>query len=277
VKEKLLGEFRNMPAAEYFAVDAMSNSAMKELSRSPWHYINRVQRAPTAAMTAGTLAHTAILEPSAMASRYAARPAGLDLRTKEGRAWAESVSGLDVITAEQAAMAEAQRQAVLAVPELAGLLAHGYAETSVFWIDKATGVYCKARPDWVHPLDDGRVILLDLKTTADESPAGFAKSVAAFGYHRQEAHYRAGFEAATGQEVAAFIFAAVTSSAPVLAVPYHLDDQASEQGAEEVAELLALFAQCKTTDIWPAYGEGYQAVSLPRWAQRTTELEVSFV
>jgi hypothetical protein len=272
-----IGEVRDMPAAEYFAVDAMSNSAMKELARSPWHYINRVQRAPTAAMAAGTLAHTAILETAAIPARYAVRPAGLDLRTKEGKAWAESVAGLEIITADQAAMAESQRQAVLAVPELAALLSSGYAEASVFWVDKATGVYCKARPDWVHPLSDGRVILLDIKTTADESPAGFAKSVAAFGYHRQEAHYRAGFEAATGKEVAAFIFAAVTSAPPVLAVPYHLDDQASMQGAEEVAELLDLFAQCQRAGIWPPYGEGYQSISLPRWAQRNTEVEVSFV
>ena len=290
-----LGEFRDMPAADYFAVKAMSNSAMKELARSPWHYKNRVSKTPTRRLMSGTLAHCAVLEPDAMSARYVVtpedaprRPSAAQWNAKKSSPESEaakswwtsfnaSLEGREVISHDEYELTKAQLQAVLAVPELSGLLSSGYAETSVFWIDEATGVYCKARPDWVHPLSDGRVILLDLKTAADESPPGFAKSVASFGYHRQDAHYRAGFEAATGKQVAAFIFAAVTSAAPVLAVPYHLDDQAANQGAEEVAELLALFAQCQRTGIWPAYGEGYQAISLPRWAQRNTEVEVSFV
>jgi exodeoxyribonuclease VIII len=244
----------------------MSNSAMSDLKRSPWHYINRVNRAPTTAMKAGTLAHCAVLEPGAVSSRYAIKPAGLDGRTKEGKAWAESCAGLEVITADEHATALAQRNAVHGVPELAALLATGYAETSVFWTDPATGVYCKARPDWVHPLADGRVILLDLKTTADESPAGFGKSVANFGYHRQAAHYSDGFAIATGREVAAFVFAAVSAAPPFLAVPYMLDDSAKAAGKQQRDELLARYAACLEADDWPAYGSGVQVLSLPAWA-----------
>jgi hypothetical protein len=265
-KSAPMGEVRDMPAEQYHAVAAVSNSALGDIKRSPWHYANRVQREPTPAMAAGTLAHCAILEPATLAQRYAVRPAGMDGRTKEGKAWAEANAGRDIITAEQHATAEAQRAAVLAVPELAALLSSGYAETSVFWFDDVTGIYCKARPDWAHTLADGRVILLDLKTTADESPAGFARSVANFGYHRQDAHYSDGFTRATGIEVAAFVFAAVSATPPHLAVPYMLDDSAKAAGRAQRDELLARYAACLQANEWPAYGSGVQVLALPAWA-----------
>ena len=263
----LLGLVRDMPAEDYFAVDAASNSALKDLERSPWHYANRVQREQTPAMFAGTLAHCAILEPAHTLERYAIKPTGHDGRTKEGKAWTEANAGRQIVSAEQMGIASAQRAAVLAVPELASLMSSGYAESSAFWIDAETGVYCKCRPDWVHTLPDGRVILLDLKTTADESPAGFARAVWNFGYHRQAAHYSAGFTAATGIDVAAFVFAAVTSAPPILAVPYMLDDEAAQKGRESCAELLHLLAQCRESNSWPAYGSGVQILSLPAWAK----------
>lgn len=256
-----------MPAEEYFAVDAVSNSALKEFARSPWHYRNRVEKAPTAAMLAGTLAHCAILEPAAFADRYAVKPAGHDGRTKEGKAWAEAHAGREIISAEQQATAEAQRAAVMAVPELAALLADCYTETSVFWVDADTGLYCKARPDVVHTLPDGRAILADLKTTADESPDGFARAVWNFGYFRQAAHYSKGYTAATGRDVAAFVFAAVSSAQPVLAVPYMLDDDAMQRGRDSCADLLRRMAECRATDEWPAYGSGVQVLTLPAWAK----------
>mgnify|MGYP000644432546 CR=1 FL=1 len=264
----------DMPADDYHAVDALSNSALSKLSTSPFHYWseylapNRPKREPTPSMLAGTLAHCAVLEPGQLFNRYAVKPEGLDTRTKEGKAWAATVPGdCTVISAEQKATSDAQRAAVIAVPELASVLATGHAETSVFWTDSVEGLHCKCRPDWVHMLADGRAVLFDLKTTQDPSPREFAKSVWSYGYHRQAAHYTAGFEAATGIEVAAFLFGAVSSAYPFIAVPYLLDDDAMQRGREEVRRLLRLYAACCETDTWPAYGEGVQVLSLPAWAK----------
>jgi exodeoxyribonuclease VIII len=265
---RLHGLFLDMPAADYFMSRGFSNSAMSQLARSPWHYKNQVAKEATAAMKAGTLAHTAILEPEAMATRYVVKPEGLDGRTKDGRAWLAALpGGVDVISEEQAATARGQADAVHAVPELCSALSKGYAESSVFWTDEATGIHCKARPDWVYPLEDGRVMLLDLKTTADESPQAFARSVVNFGYHRQAAHYTSGFEAATGTSVAAFVFMVVSNAAPFLAVPYMLDDQAAALGRESRRELMQLLADCRERNEWPAYGSGVQLLTLPAWAR----------
>lgn len=280
----LIGRIDDMPAEDYHAIDAMSNSALSMMARSPAHWWanyrapGRPERGTTAAMKAGTLAHCAVLEPGELAARYIVKPADIDMRTNAGKAWAAAVpAGVEVVTAEQMATAQAQRAAVMAVPELADILAAGCAEVSAFWIDPATGLYCKSRPDWVHALPDGRDIILDLKTTADVSPAEFSRSVAKWGYHRQEAHYSAGWKAATGRDLAGFIFAAVSGEYPAMAVAYMLDDETKAQGAEEVAELMELHTQCLRADKWPGVAEGVTLLALPAWARRSVETEISYV
>lgn len=292
-----MGLVPDMPFEEYLAVDAMSQSGLRALARSPWHYRNRVPVTPTRAMLNGTLAHCAQLEPDAMAARYVVVPEGAPRRPTEAqwnakksneesmaaKAWwsefLDSVGTRQIVAANDYAVTQAQLRAIAAEPYLAELFSRGYAEASVFCIDKTTGVYCKARPDWVHPVDKSgrKVKLVDLKTTADESPDGFSRALTSLGHHRQRAHYIRVFEQATGLEVVEFVFAAVTSAHPVLAVPYVLDPVDAQQGEEEVDELLDRYAWCLREDQWPAYGSGPQVVGLQKWAKRSTEVEVSFV
>lgn len=291
--QRPMGLVFDMPFAEYLAVDALSNTAMKELARSPWHYRNRVNKPQTRPMLRGSLAHCAVLEPDAMAARYVVTPEDAPRRPTAAQwtakkpsessqqamdwwtAFGQQAASREIITAEEFGVTQAQLAALAENSEIADTLRTGKSEVSVFWVDQATGVYCKARPDHVRPLTDGRYRLLDLKSVADESADAFGKAVARFGYHRQRAHYIAGFEA-SGRKVEEFVFAAVTSAPPVLAVPYILADEIAQQGADEVRELLELFARCTESGSWPPPGEGLQVVDVPKWAKRSNEEEVSF-
>lgn len=264
--------FDGLAADQYHADPAVSNSMLSSMARSPAHFwaLHRAPSRPaatepTAAMRAGTLLHALLLEPSTVPALYAVRPAGLDGRTRAGKEWLEAHAGRVVLTAEEWATAEAQRDALLAVQEIAHALADGIAERSIWWTDPATGLRCKARPDWRRPLGDGRVLLLDLKTTADPSPSAFAKSAHTYGYHRQAAHYEAGAEAA-GDVVAGFLFAVVSNAYPFIAVPYVLDPASAELGRQQRDRLLRRVAECEATGRWPAFGDGVQSLSLPAWA-----------
>ena len=298
---EFLGVFSDMPAAEYFAAAGVNNSILKGMAKSPAHCFalhlapDRPKREPTTSMFSGTLAHCAQIEPDAMAARYIVtpedaprRPTAAQWNAKKSSpdsvsamAWWSvfnaSAEGLQIVTAEQYATTRAQLAAIQLSPEIAALFATGHGEQSAFWRDSATGLICKCRPDWVHDLPDGRVILVDLKTAADDSPTGFARTVAAMGYHRQAAWYTAGWQAATGRDVAGFIFAAVGSAYPFMATPYALDDETMAQGAEECAELLEQFAACRRSNNWPGYGVGVQLIGLPGWARRNMEVEVAYV
>jgi hypothetical protein len=294
MSDKPMGLVRDMPFEQYLAVDAFSNSDMKLLARSAWHWKNRVPVKQTRPMLRGSLAHCAQLEPHALEQRYVFVPGEAPRRPTEAqwnakksnedsmaaKAWwsefLNSVGDREIVTADEFAVTQMQLAALAAEPRLRELLATGYSECSVFWIDKETGVYCKARPDHVHPIDARTVTLLDLKSTADESPQGFGRAAARLGYERQAAHYTAGFEAATGLKVREFVFGAVTSAPPVLAVPYVMPDDLAEQARDQRRELLELYARCHKEGHWPAYGSGYQLLQYPAYALRSTEVEVSY-
>ena len=70
----------------------------------------------------------------------------------------------------------------------------------------------------------------------------------------------------TGDEVEAFIFAAIEKEPPYAAALYILNDEAVAKGRAEAQRLRALYAECKATDTWPAYGESIQVLTLPKWA-----------
>lgn len=290
-----MGLIKNMSFSEYIAVEAFSNSDMKLLARSAWHWKNRLPVKQTRAMLCGSLVHCAQLEPDALAQRYAFVPESAPKKPTEAQWnakksnedsmaakawWKDFLDGLgdrEIVTAEEYAITQLQLKALADEPTLARLLATGYSECSVFWVDKETGVYCKARPDHVHPVDSRTVKLVDLKSTVDESPDGFGRAAARMGFHRQDAHYCAGFEAATGMKVEQFIFAAVTSAPPVLAVPYSLTDEIREQARDERRELLDLYAFCQRENRWPTYGSGVQLLDFPQYAKRSGEVEVAYV
>jgi exodeoxyribonuclease VIII len=288
-----MGLVLDMPFEDYLAVDALSASGMRELSRSAWHFKHRVQIVPTPAMLNGTLTHCAQLEPDAMGARYVVVPEDAPKRPSKTQ-WAakkpspESVAAMAwwkdfsdraaarrIVDAEAYAITQQQLEAIKAEPELSELFSSGYGEVSVFWVDKATGVYCKARPDWMHYTGARSVKVIDLKAVADDTPAGFSRSVTRLGYHRAQVHYRRGVES-LGLKVDDFVFAAVSSTPPVLAVPYRLLDEAVLQGEEECDELLELYARCVANNNWPAYTPDERLVGLQGWAKRSQEIEVGY-
>lgn len=277
-----LGLVRGMPAAQYHADPGVSNGMLKSMNDSPLHcYLrhlapNRPQQEPTDAMTLGTLAHACILEPETISSRYVAKPRGMNFATKEGKAWRDEQT-LEIVSQDYLDAAGAMVAAVKRVKVLADLLAKGEAESSVFANCKATGLRRRARPDWLHWTGPKRCFALDIKTIAELTPESVQRAIATYGYHRQAAHYTATLEAA-GFEVEEFVFGFVSSTYPYIAVAYVLDDESAEQGRDEVAELMEKFAWCQREGQWPAFGDGYQLTSLPRWAKREGgEVEVEIV
>lgn len=284
----------DMPPSQYHEADALGSSSLKLLARSPWHYRNRVPIVPTKAMLRGTLAHCALLEPDAMAARYVVVPDDAPKRPTEAqwnakqsnesstaaKAWWTEFNarafGKEIVPASDYAITKLQLEAVRREPTLAEVFSEGWGEVSGFWRDQKTGIECKARWDWVHPVEPGVVDLADLKSTADESPRGFSIAAARLQMHLQAAHYIEGFEIITKLKVRQFIFAAVTSVRPVLAVPYVLTDELLGQGHDERREMLERLAWCRAEDQWPSYGAGVQLLDFPAYAKRSAEVDVSW-
>jgi len=250
--------------ADYHADPAISASHLHAVAASPYHYWSRFinpDRPPsvqTAAMKLGSLTHCAVLEPDELASRYGIAP---DRRTNAGKAAvaAMEAAGIEAVTAPEMEQAMAMAASVRSHQAAATLLRDGKAEQSFWFDDIATGLRCKCRPDWY----TGSTIV-DLKTTVDASPKGFAKSVAQWRYHVQQSHYLAGTFAER------FVFIAVEKSYPYAVGVYELDADAVQFGDYERRNNLQTIADCRAISEWPGYGNIIQPLSLPKWALQTS-------
>ena len=78
------------------------------------------------------------------------------------------------------------------------LLSGGYSELSFFWIDEATGIKCKVRPDYFNP---DLAFIVDYKTTKDHTEDGFPREINNFKYHFSAAFYMEGILKASGIEI----------------------------------------------------------------------------
>lgn len=186
-------------------------------------------------------------------------------RAKEARDLARA-AGHTPLLAWEVDIVEAMADQLRRHPIAAALLAAGTAEQSMFWTDTATGVWLRARLDWLPDPGARRTIIPDYKTTVDASTAAFSRAVAQFDYHQQAAWYLDGYRTITGRD-AAFVFIVQERDAPYLVNVCELDGQALEIGAARNRRAIDLYRECAVTGRWPGYGDDVHLVSVPRWAQ----------
>lgn len=226
--------------AAYFADSTHVSSSMLELFRESIPgfaavHVQQTQQAapPTRDMLRGTALHALLLGGSF--------PSEVASERKSIEAWADA----------------ARRH-----PEVARMLdADGRTECVARWTDPDTGLPCKCKFDRV--LKNG--LITDFKTTRDPSPAGFAKSVANYGYHRRAAHYLAGAWHALGAE-GPLVWVAVGKLPPFEVVIYTPAPQALERGRHQNNADLAELAKCHALDRWDSRHRGVIELDLPRWA-----------
>lgn len=259
------GVYTGMPAPDYHAIDALSASGAKHLLRSPAHYLAQKEKPmePTAAMRLGTAVHTMILEPE-KADIEIARAPKVDKRTKVGKETLELFErehqGKLILDADAYDRAAAIAEAVSKHPIAAKLLQGGQSEVSMLW--KAyDGIPCKARFDYYK--GDG---IIDVKTTQDASPEGFARSIASLKYHMQAAHYLQGYREVTGWDAEHFTFIAVESEAPHAIGIYVLDEPSLQSGRMLMERAAFAFQKANDRASWKGYNPEPMTISVPSWA-----------
>jgi hypothetical protein len=257
----------------YHAHPAISKSHLDQINRSPLHYWaryldpNRKLDKPTPAMVIGSAVHTHVLELDQWDARYAVMPDGIDRRTKMGKAewhvFETAAQGRTVLKRDEADQVMHIGRAVWGHKAAARLLgSDGKPEATYMWTDKATGLQCKCRPDWIH--GDGSTIV-DLKTTEDASPRGFRSSLLKWRYWVQAAWYLHGVEQATGKRPDRFVFVAVEKKPPHGVGVYCADDAMIQRGMDQARQDLEKLAERKAADHWPSYSDDVEMISLPGW------------
>ena len=151
----------------------------------------------------------------------------------------------------------------------------GLAEQSLFWMDPATKVRCRARLDWLPtPRKGKRLIVADLKSARSVAPRDLAKSIHEYGLHQQDDFYRrACRELGIGNEKTSFVFVFVAKTPPYLVTVVELDAEARRIGKERNDQALKVYANCMETGHWPGFSDDIEVLSLPAYAERQHDEE----
>ena len=246
----------------------ISNSMLGVLKQSPrlFHktYIERTiaGREETKAMRIGSMTHCLLLENDEFYKRYQPMEKGFDRRRSLDKNLAEEAEakGQTVATAEEFNVACGATNALQRHDELSQILKLDRLVEHEITFD-LEGVKCKSKLDMVVPSIG---LIVDIKTTSDASPSGFARSCAEFSYYRQAAFYKEAARQHFGKEFR-FVFAVVETPEAYDAAVYELaDDQQS--GFNEACTLLREYKRRVAGNDWlQPWSRGVVPLDLPRW------------
>ena len=265
-------KFITMSNEEYHAHSALGSSDARKLMISPLHFKGREEPSVRPSyFTFGSAVHAGYLEPDKFEHEYRVKPQEVDgkgPRTSYYKEWMATQPPCEWLSPEDYDKALRCVEAALSHPISTELFAgEPITEGSLFF--NKWGCECKARPDLVSVTSDG-VDVVDLKTTMDASPAGFAKSVGNLGYHVQEWFYRQAM-ALNGMEVNRFIFLLVEKQPPFATAAYTIRPSHVQQAHDLVRKALDSYREANETGVWGGYPSAVQTIDVPRWALPESE------
>ena len=140
-------------------------------------------------------------------------------------------------------------------PTVKKLLTRGMRETTIVWIDRDSGLLCKARAD-IFP-DEQCFTLVDLKKTVEATRSAFIRQICNMNYDIQGGMYSNGVEA-NGRPVNTFIFIGVEDTFPFAVKTVYLGggpegNQWLRDSQDEARRILMQIAECKELGYFPAY------------------------
>lgn len=140
----------------------------------------------------------------------------------------------------------------------------GWPEVCAYWWDEELGVLWRLQLDYVTILN-GRIYIIDAKSTQDASENGFQRDIAKHGYHFQGWLYPRAIAGITGMPVQ-MAFLAVEKEEPYNSELYYPATRQLETTYWQVGRLLARWRRCIDTGVWQGYTDGkITPIDLPNW------------
>ena len=251
---------RNLPEADYHVCrDYVSASGLKALVRSTAHFKAWQEQMPketTAAQRLGKALHAAVLEPEKFASSYCTYSG-----SRRGKSWQTfqaQCQAMEILTAQEFDQVMGMHQAIQGFDtvDLAEMIQASRCEQSLFWTDLKTGIRCRIRCDAQH-----ENAIIDLKTTTDARPTGFAKQARQNNYDLQATHYVNGVEAFSG-EIKPFWFIAVEVNPPHAVWIHQASEELLIEGQRRIDEALKSLLAARQSGNWIGYVEPWSMLSI---------------
>lgn len=267
---------------DYHSLDALSNSSLSVLKRSPTEFHARflaktLKSEETDAMRLGSAVHMLALEPERFSLHYDVAIPPINPTTKKPYQsgsqaylkWQEGYQaerGKKAISSDDWENISLVARAFQSHPDIVSIMAaktekvfeRGYEMQ--YLVEGQDPIRIKCKPDCVIPSEG---LIIDLKTTSDPHPDVWRWSAEEYGYHRQAAIYLQAMEAYYGRQFR-FLFGVVRSKAPYEVGVYELDDDSISRGWAQVESLIAEYAQRKREDDWKSeWQTGIYTLDIP--------------
>lgn len=286
------GRVANDRMERYLGAEGESSSLLKEVLKSPRHYLvtRNMDVSPrnTDHLELGTFAHQAILEPSKF-EKVIIEPkanrgttAGVcaliefysdlltipqtavfaDLKMGELREMLSSLEseaaarGYTAITSEYASIIRAMRISFNTYGGgiLPRIMSYVKTETSMYGRDASTGLKVKIRPDGLLLEENfGLNAILSVKTTSATSVEAFMRDSAKFRYELAEGMYLKVASDITGRHFSGTIMIMVQTVIPYQVAVLYWDAEDLQIGKYKYAQALDIVAQCRAANHWPGF------------------------
>jgi len=259
-------EHTNMEDSTYRQLEAVSQSAIKQMLKSPAHYQHYISTPSeeTDAMVLGTATHLSVFQPQHFHEEVVMMPK-FDRRTKEGKAGAEQFlleNGNKIsLTPDHYEQCISMTEAVRNSPTFIKYTETGNPEVSIVADTAFDNVKAKGRLDWVN--HEHRVIL-DLKTTSETANNyGIKKAIKKSGYDIQALYYIHLMKALHPDTEYRFVFCFVEKEAPhgvrfIEIIPSDLLFNCMPK----VTDAFKSLSKCLTNNVWPSYADGITYIDI---------------
>lgn len=285
------GAYEGIEAADYHGNPhllpgpSLSASGAKVLlEKSPAHFWHQSclnpdrQESDADHFAVGRAAHDLLLLGGDWEDRYYVLPEGFSrAKTKQ---FAEEIAAADyakskgktLIKASDMELVKRIADKISESADARNALLRGVPEMTLVWQDELTGVWLRARPDFLPftCMEGAPVrVVTDLKFMAGThcSPRGFSKAIDNFGYHISAAHYGEGIKQIYGKYPTHWLHIVIEKDPPHTVSLYELPAEDIERGRNLMRQAINVFAQCLKRNEWPGYADKPMQVGLPIYAR----------
>jgi hypothetical protein len=245
-----------------------SSSDIKYMLDSPMHFdrmVNKkdsVKRSANDVLDLGLCSHECFLLKDT--SQFVAIPAGIDRRTKDGKAayedFLKSNEGKRIVSRDMYENVMSMYEVISRNAQACSFLEGSTMERGALYQDNKTGLKCKFRPDIIN-LDRG--FIADYKTAASAAPHEFSKAVARYNYHLSAAHYLEGAQRLWPQKIKDYYFIVQEKTEPYAVAIYKMDAADIFRSFELRDQVMKKIQKCIVDNHWPDWSEKILQLSIP--------------
>lgn len=198
----------------------------------------------------GRAAHTLVLGEPNFDAHFVVSPYS-NFRGGDAQTWKKAQTR-QVLTQDDMEIVTAMAAAQKASSQVARAFIEGAPEKSIIWKDSETGIWLKARPDWL-PDKPAERWVTEYKTAVSLNRRHLSFAVFKYGYEMQAALALDGIKIVMGVEPLGMAHVVQEKDPPYLAEVRLFTSEHIDFGRLQYRKSLRKFARCVESGVWPGY------------------------